>query len=612
MVPTRNRQTSTCRILEQAHLNLPLVGDGTDVHTSTHRRGATPLLEACSYALVDVVEMLLASGASPIIATPFAGMSAGTPILEVISGAKVVGMEPKAHRAWCKHRDQVHSLLRQAMAGNSAQPTASTLVLPSENPNEVLPTPQKKAASSKKHASSKKTKKANTKGKKGLARPHRQHEGEVEGEVEGEGKEDEGEEQATPDDGSVDPPSEEAATVAGRHGTASSGCNCEKCVGGRESLHAEGTSLRPGLAEVTVMTPAEMRGGVLDFLGLQDNCACCGSPPPEGKRHPACRGCRLVRYCSEGPCQKTAWKKLGHKKSCGRPLPSMETTFLPLVKEFFEARGEPLPVSTKGNMMMDAAQGQTEAAQLREFGRASSPLALITLRLMRMRMHMIDEQMQFASFVLLEINGEATKATQDALAAHPYHLELALQGLSFLTEGILALQRLHHTPIGSGDIRIHFGMAPETVSGGIDSALAAMQVHSQQSAGEVQQVASILLATVASDVTKLKAGNPPAQLIVRAGGLRAIASDHVTKGKRHRTCPGPGCNSKHGLSQFVPEPCKQVAAMLKHKERPLLQLAGCRVLQRVVATSDDECVRAVKVEPDLIKAVQAAFKVSLC
>tara|TARA_B100000795_G_scaffold236642_1_gene196869 strand:- start:876 stop:1034 length:159 start_codon:yes stop_codon:yes gene_type:complete len=52
--------------------------------------------------------------------------------------------------------------------------------------------------------------------------------------------------------------------------------------------------------------------------------------------------------------------------------------------------------------------------------------------------------------------------------------------------------------------------------------------------------------------------------------------------------------------------------MLKHKERPLLQLAGCRVLQRVVATSDDECVRAVKVEPDLIKAVQAAFKVSLC
>mmetsp|Transcript_51591 Transcript_51591/g.124064 ORF Transcript_51591/g.124064 Transcript_51591/m.124064 type:complete len:114 (+) Transcript_51591:1148-1489(+) len=48
--------------------------------------------------------------------------------------------------------------------------------------------------------------------------------------------------------------------------------------------------------------------------------------------------------------------------------------------------------------------------------------------------------------------------------------------------------------------------------------------------------------------------------------------------------------------------------MLKHKERPLLQLAGCRVLQRVVATSDDECVRAVKVEPDLIKAVQAAFK----
>ena len=52
--------------------------------------------------------------------------------------------------------------------------------------------------------------------------------------------------------------------------------------------------------------------------------------------------------------------------------------------------------------------------------------------------------------------------------------------------------------------------------------------------------------------------------------------------------------------------------MLKHKERPLLQLAGSRVLQRVVATSDDECVRAVKVEPDLIKAVQAAFKVSLC
>ena len=52
--------------------------------------------------------------------------------------------------------------------------------------------------------------------------------------------------------------------------------------------------------------------------------------------------------------------------------------------------------------------------------------------------------------------------------------------------------------------------------------------------------------------------------------------------------------------------------MLKHAERRLLQLAGCRALRKVVTNSDDECIRAVKAEPGLVKAVQAALKVSLC
>lgn len=515
-----------------------LVEHGADKE-QIDQRGGTPLLEAMFHGNVGIVEILLASGASTILTAPFEPWLAGTSVSDILSKIKISGMDPKVHRAWCKRRDQILTMLRQVTPGD----TASALIPRNEEPDEALPSRQE-TASSKKQVSSKKTKKSNNRGRKGLARPQRQHPAE-----EDEGKEDVGEQEpakeSVTDDGSADPPS-----VAGRHGTASSGCSCEKCVGGRESLHAEGASLRPGLAELTSISLVEIRGGVLDFVGLQNNCACCGSPPPEGKRHPACRGCRLVRYCSVH-CQKTAWIKLGHKKSCGRPLPSMETTFVPILKEFLEAETAQL----------------CETTQLCEFGRSSSPLALITIRLMRMRMqvmHMRDESMQFPQFIQLQMAG-ATNATQKALEAHPHHLELALQGLSFLAEGIMALQQQQHNNFG-----FRLLMGDKAFDGIIDCALSAMQVHSQQSAGEVQQVACVLLATVASDTTER---TPPVQLIVQAGGLRAI-----------------------------------VAAMLKHTERRLLQLAGCRALRKVVTNSDDECIRAVKAEPGLVKAVQAALK----
>ena len=454
------------------------------------------MLEAMFHGNVGIVEILLASGASTILTAPFEPWLAGTSVSNILSEIKISGMDPKVHRAWCKRRDQILTMLRQVTPGD----TASALIPRNEEPNEALPSRQE-TASSKKQVSSKKTKKSNNRGRKGLARPQRQHPAE-----EDEGKEDVGEQEpakeSATDDGSADPPS-----VAGRHGTASSGCSCEKCVGGRESLHAEGASLRPGLAELTSISLVEIRGGVLDFVGLQNNCACCGSPPPEGKRHPACRGCRLVRYCSVH-CQKTAWIKLGHKKSCGRPLPSMETTFVPILKEFLEAETAQL----------------CETTQLCEFGRSSSPLALITIRLMRMRMqvmHMRDESMQFPQFIQLQMAG-ATNATQKALEAHPHHLELALQGLSFLAEGIMALQQQQHNNFG-----FRLLMGDKAFDGIIDCALSAMQVHSQQSAGEVQQVACVLLATVASDTTER---TPPVQLIVQAGGLRAIAPRSCYKG----------------------------------------------------------------------------------
>jgi len=57
------------------------------------------------------------------------------------------------------------------------------------------------------------------------------------------------------------------------------------------------------------------------FIGLGDNCATCGAPPPPGSSWPSCNKCHKVRYCSRDPCQVAGWKKRGHKQRCGQALP---------------------------------------------------------------------------------------------------------------------------------------------------------------------------------------------------------------------------------------------------------------------------------------------------
>ena len=73
---------------------------------------------------------------------------------------------------------------------------------------------------------------------------------------------------------------------------------------------------------------------------LETQCATCGSRPVKLLK---CAKCGLIRYCSK-ECQVRAWKELGHKRSCGNPLPTREVfatasieTVVTMTREFHGA-----------------------------------------------------------------------------------------------------------------------------------------------------------------------------------------------------------------------------------------------------------------------------------
>ena len=50
-------------------------------------------------------------------------------------------------------------------------------------------------------------------------------------------------------------------------------------------------------------------------------CAMCGLASAPGSKWPCCGKCRLTRYCC-AQHQRDAWKRRGHTRSCGQPLPT--------------------------------------------------------------------------------------------------------------------------------------------------------------------------------------------------------------------------------------------------------------------------------------------------
>ena len=65
---------------------------------------------------------------------------------------------------------------------------------------------------------------------------------------------------------------------------------------------------------------------IIDLLerNLGKFCAVCGALPSPGKRLQKCDACKLVCYCGREH-QVLAWKMMGHKHSCGAPLPTSDS-----------------------------------------------------------------------------------------------------------------------------------------------------------------------------------------------------------------------------------------------------------------------------------------------
>ena len=60
------------------------------------------------------------------------------------------------------------------------------------------------------------------------------------------------------------------------------------------------------------------------FARLEHACSLCGAEPAagSGQKWKACGACGITQYCS-ADCQREAWKRpVGHKSSCGAPLPT--------------------------------------------------------------------------------------------------------------------------------------------------------------------------------------------------------------------------------------------------------------------------------------------------
>ena len=73
-----------------------------------------------------------------------------------------------------------------------------------------------------------------------------------------------------------------------------------------------------------VLARAQPEGEQGCFARLEVACSLCGAEPAEGsgQKWKACGACGITQYCS-ADCQREAWKRpVGHKSSCGAPLPT--------------------------------------------------------------------------------------------------------------------------------------------------------------------------------------------------------------------------------------------------------------------------------------------------
>lgn len=57
-------------------------------------------------------------------------------------------------------------------------------------------------------------------------------------------------------------------------------------------------------------------------FGLTTRCGTCGAQPAGERKFQRCARCNAVSYCSR-ECQQRGWQVLGHKRTCGKPLPTV-------------------------------------------------------------------------------------------------------------------------------------------------------------------------------------------------------------------------------------------------------------------------------------------------
>lgn len=151
--------------------------------------------------------------------------------------------------------------------------------------------------------------------------------------------------------------------------------------------------------EVSELTVVDLNGGLPecqpDFSRLERCCSECGVPPPSGRSvWSLCASCGVTQYCCRAH-QKAAWRRGGHRLTCGQPLPT--------------------PAGITGADTLRLLQG------LREFGRACPQLVVQTFTELMQRstgeggVPLADSQLAR----LVEADGVHATAVIDAMRAFP-------------------------------------------------------------------------------------------------------------------------------------------------------------------------------------------------
>ena len=167
------------------------------------------------------------------------------------------------------------------------------------------------------------------------------------------------------------------------------------------------TSLHQMIAVDALPRPSCDDNRRLAFDGLARRCAACGAPPAANKPFSACQACNLTRYCSV-ECQRHAYKELGHRASCGLPLP--------------------MPATVRSATATDLP------SVLQEFG-TGHPQAFVACCERISQLRAADSRCQYEdaplgplpSMVILGQAGAATAVVR-GLMAHPSHARVQLTG----------------------------------------------------------------------------------------------------------------------------------------------------------------------------------------